>query len=265
MPIAHHDTMRKIFDRERAAFGDICTSTFDPLEFEPCRVADKEREMELADRFWCPSAFVRDSLTAAGLPAERIAVIPFGGESEWLSLPRQKPDGTFLLVGNISARKGAHRLLKAWKKLGAHRTHRLLLIGAMHLKPAFLRDYHGLYEHLPRVPRANLREYYLRASALALPSLAEGFALVILEALSCGTPALVSRNTGAAGFLEPDAEARFYDAESDDALCEALEWALTHPGELEEMGRAGRRRVSAWTWRHFQNAVIGQLRGLRLP
>jgi starch synthase len=264
VPIAHHDTMRAIFDRERAIFGDICESTFDPAEFEPQRLADMRREMELADYLWCPSTFVKNSLVAAGLPEDRVIVIPFGGENAWLNLPRPKPDGTFLLVGNVSARKGAHRLLKAWKKLGAHRTHRLLLIGAMQLRPGFLRDYQGLYEHMPRVPRAELANYYVRASALALPSLAEGFALVILEAVSCGTPALVSRNSGASGFLQEDAEARFYDAEDDDSLCEALEWALTHPDELEAMGHAGRRRAAAWSWDHFQNAVIEQLRRLRI-
>lgn len=31
MPTPHHDTVRAILDRERAAYGDICKSTFDPV------------------------------------------------------------------------------------------------------------------------------------------------------------------------------------------------------------------------------------------
>jgi starch synthase len=263
MPTPHHDTVRVILNREHAAFGDICESTFDPHEFDPRRIENKLRELQLSDHIWCPSQFVKDSIVRTGVNAEQVSVIPFGGESQWLNMPRPKPDGSFLLVGNISARKGAHRLLKAWKTLGAYRTNRLVFIGPMHLSSSFLKDYIGMYEHLPRMPRSKLVRHYLRASAIALPALAEGFALVILEALSCGAPALVSRNCGAVGFLSEE-EARFFEAEEDEPLLAALDWALSHPNELEEMGRAGRRRVAAWSWDMFENAVLQQLRTLAL-
>jgi glycosyltransferase involved in cell wall biosynthesis len=261
MPTPHHDTVRAILDRERAAFGDICKSTFDPQEFSPNRIEDKLQELQLSEHIWCPSQFVKDSIVKSGIDAERVQIIPFGGESHWLNMPRPKPDGSFLLVGNISARKGAHRLLKAWKTLGAYRTNRLVLIGPMHLSDRFLRDYSHVYEHLPRMPRSKLARHYLRASALALPALAEGFALVILEALSCGAPVLVSRNSGTVGFLN-DEEAKFFDAGEDEPLLASLDWALSHPKELEEMGRAGRQRVAAWSWDMFENAVLQQLRSL---
>ncbi|HSI61923.1 MAG TPA: glycosyltransferase [Candidatus Saccharimonadia bacterium] len=263
MPTPHHDTVRVILDRERAGFDDICNITFDEMEFGTSRVQAKLEELSLADEIWCPSEFVKASLVVAGIDPEKIAVIPFGGEPQWLNLPRPAPDGSFLLVGNISARKGAHRLLKAWKALKAHRTNRLVLIGPMHLSSSFLKDYAGLYEHLPRMPRAKLVSHYLRASALILPALAEGFALVILEALSCGAPALISRNSGTVGFLN-DEEAKFFDAGDDESLMAALDWALTHPAELEEMGRAGRKRVATWSWDMFENAVLQQLRRLDL-
>jgi glycosyltransferase involved in cell wall biosynthesis len=263
MPTPHHDTVRLILDREQAAYGDICKSTFDTEEFGPHRIEDKLRELDLADYIWCPSEFVRDSLMRSGIHGERVEVIPYGGESEWIHMPRPKPDGTFLQVGNISARKGTHRLLRAWKELKAYRTNRLMLIGPMHLSGRFLKDYKGMYEHLPRMPRSKLARHYLQASAFVLPALAEGFALVILEALSCGAPVLVSRNSGTVGFLNDD-EARFFDAGEDEPLLAALDWALTHPGELEEMGRAGRKRVASWSWDMFENAMLQQLRRLDL-
>jgi glycosyltransferase involved in cell wall biosynthesis len=43
------------------------------------------------------------------------------------------------------------------------------------------------------LPDAALPALYRRATALAMPSLREGFGLVVLEALACGTPAIVSR------------------------------------------------------------------------
>ena len=265
LPTVHHDSLREILTREHAACGDVCRSTFDLNEFQPERLAAKEKEIEMADRIICPSAFVKMTLEAAGIPEGKVAVTPFGCESTWLESPRHGDGRTILFVGNVSARKGAHRLLKVWKSLGAHRTHRLLLVGEMHLNPAFLRDFAGTYEHMPRVPREDLRDIYLGASAMVLPALAEGFALVILEALSCGTPVLASRNSGAGGFVKEAEEARLFAAQDDEALGRTLEWALSHPDELEAMGRVGREKARNWPWGSFESAVMNVTRSFFNP
>lgn len=256
LPTVHQDTLRVILEQEHGLFPDVCLSTFDPCEFQPKRMASKEAEIALADKIWCPSQFVKKSLLSAGVSTEKIQVTPFGSENAWLDVPRPRERSkTFVLVGNISARKGAHRLLKAWKKLGAHRTHRLLLVGEMHLKPSFLREHAGLYEHLPRMPREDLRDIYLRADALVLPALAEGFALVIQEALSCGTTVIASHNSGAEGFLEDGENAFLFPAQDDDALATVLEQALSSPKNLEEIGQAGRAKARQWTWRAFERLI----------
>jgi len=263
LPTVHHDTLRGILEREQAQFPDVCRSTFDPFEFQPKRLRSKESEIAMADTILCPSQFVRQSLLDAGIGEEQIKVTPFGSETAWLDVPRPAgPSQTFVFVGNISARKGAHRLLRVWRQLGAHRTHRLMFVGEMHLKSSFLREFAGLYEHRPRLPREDLRDIYLRADALVLPALAEGFALVIQEALSCGTAVLASRNSGAAGFLQDGLEARLYPAQDDEALATTLEWALSHPAELAAMGQAGRARARQWTWRAFEGAVRQEIQGM---
>lgn len=264
LPTVHHDTLRDILEREQSLFPDVCRSTFDPYEFEPNRLQNKRAEIAMADVIFCPSQFVKQSLLSGGIESAKIKVIPFGGEAAWLDVPRARTTSkTFVFVGNISARKGAHRLLQVWKQLQAYRTHRLLLVGEMHLSPAFLSDYAGLYEHVPRMPREDLRDIYLNADALVLPALAEGFALVIQEALSCGTPVLASQNSGAAGFLD-DSQARLYPAQDNDALANALEWALSHGNDLQAMGHAGRTKARQWSWRRFEGMIreeIGSLLG----
>ena len=262
LPTVHHETLRGILGREQQLFPDICRSTFDPFEFQPQRLLNKRAEIDMADLILCPSQFVEQSLLNEGIEAEKIQVTPFGGEAAWLDVPRAlTASKTFVFVGNISARKGAHRLLQVWKQLGAYRTHNLLLVGEMHLKPAFLRDYAGLYQHLPRMPREDLRDIYLRADALVLPALAEGFALVIHEALSCGTPVLASQNSGAADFLNGE-QARLFTAQDNDSLAAALDWALGHPLELATMGVAGRLKARQWSWRSFKQLVQNKINAL---
>lgn len=255
LPTAHHGTLQRILQTEKAQYPGVCSSTFDSMEFDAERMYNKAEEIRLADRILCPSGFVKRTLIESGTPEAQISVVPFGCEASWIGERKHQARPTFLFVGNISARKGAHRLLQVWKALKAYRTHRLLLVGSMHLTPAFLQDYHGLYEHIPRLPREDLREIYLSASALVLPALAEGFALVILEALSCGTPVLASRNSGADGFLEEGREARLFAAQDNEALAEHLEWALTHPHELEALGQQGQRRAQSWPWIQFQKRI----------
>ncbi len=262
LPTVHHETLRGILESEHAKFPDVCRSTFDPLEFQQQRLLNKQAEIAMADKILCPSLFVKQSLLDAGVEDAKISVTPFGSETAWLEAPRAEGSSkTFVFVGNISARKGAHRLLQVWKQLGAFRTHKLLLVGEMHLTPAFLKDYAGMYEHRPRLPREDLRDIYLQADALVLPALAEGFALVIQEALSCGTPVLASLHSGAAGLLN-DEQARLFAAQDNDALAAAIEWALTYPAMLAEMGQAGRSRAQEWTWRSFESMIRQQMEAL---
>ena len=44
------------------------------------------------------------------------------------------------------------------------------------------------------VPDAELADWYRAAEAFVYPSLFEGFGLPVLEAMSCGTPVLCSRD-----------------------------------------------------------------------
>ena len=259
LPTVHHETLRGILESEQAQFPDVCRSTFDPFEFQPQRLLKKQAEIAMADVILCPSQFVKQSLLDGGVKDEKISVTPFGSETTWLDEPRATGASKMMVfVGNISARKGAHRLLQVWKELGAYRKHKLLLVGEMHLTPSFLKDYAGMYEHRPRLPREDLRDIYLQADALVLPALAEGFALVIQEALSCGTPVLASLHSGAAGFLN-DEQARLFASQDNEALAAAIEWGLNYPAALAEMGLAGRRRAQEWTWRSFESMISLQV------
>ncbi len=122
------------------------------------------------------------------------------------------PDGpVWLAVGGIEARKNTVRLLQAFIALQDQAPNSQLVIAGgaslldhdehAHQFKQVLRD-HGMAPgqaraHQVRITGPLLDEalpaLYRRATALAMPSLREGFGLVALEALACGTPAIVSR------------------------------------------------------------------------
>lgn len=117
-----------------------------------------------------------------------------------------------LAIGGIEARKNSVRLLEAFARLRAGdpawARARLVVAGGSSLldHSAELRRWHEALAALGwregpdqpvwrcgPLPDAALPPLLRRARLLALPSLVEGFGLVALEALACGTPVLVSR------------------------------------------------------------------------
>jgi glycosyltransferase involved in cell wall biosynthesis len=204
-----------------------------------------------------PSLFVKKSLLAAGVAEEKIHVLPFGTDEEWLGQTNPcNGSKVFLHVGQLSIRKGTHRLLRAWKQIGAYRTCELRLIGSMRLPKSYLGEFQGIYNYLGRIPRQSLKQHYSTAACFVFPALAEGFALVVLESLSCGTPVVASRNSGAEGFITEGEHGLLHDAQDDEQLCEALEWMLTHPNRREEMRAACLERARKWTWSEYRTAFL---------
>ena len=195
LPTAYWRKVHELMQRELSEFPNICRAANDPHELTSERTQRKEAELESADHILCPSSFVRDSL-----PQDRqltSKIIPFAIDVPELAPPTKSAKPVFLYVGNITMRKGVHRLLLAWKKLEAYRTHELRLVGDMFLSEKFIDQFRGMFTHLPRVSRAELNRHYQEASALIFNSVADGFGHVILEAMSAGTPVLASRNSGA--------------------------------------------------------------------
>jgi len=58
-----------------------------------------------------------------------------------------------------------------------------------------LRRYEGAFTYVGQVPRDRLRWYYSQASVLVLPSIEEGLALVLAQALACGLPVVATANS----------------------------------------------------------------------
>lgn len=109
----------------------------------------------------------------------------------------------FLFTGTLEPRKNLKTLLKAYRifREKSKTKHLLLLAGGLGWKNKDLLQ--QLIEHPYKrdivrcgyVPRENLSALYQHAEAFIFPSLYEGFGLPVVEALSCGTPCLLSKSS----------------------------------------------------------------------
>jgi glycosyltransferase involved in cell wall biosynthesis len=251
LPTAYWRVVRKLMEAERAEFPGVCRAAERREDYQANRTEQKENELSLADSVICPSAFVRESLRECVDASREIKTIPFGAPSFALQDNRRRTKSLFLYVGNITMRKGVHRLLLAWRRLHAYRTCELRLIGEMFLTEEFLKDFRGMYTHLDRLPREKLRDHYREASAFVFNPLADGFGHVFAEAMACGTPVLCSRNSGAPDLVTDGAEGRLFDYGVDEQLSAVLEWALVNPGELALMGARAQQKASISGWEQF--------------
>jgi len=211
-------------------------------------VGKEEAEYAQADRITVPSQFCRQTFLDQGVDPARISVIPYGGRLDRFS-PVGEPDPdafNAVFVGNVTVRKGIQYALKAFAALG-HPNKRLRVIGGMdpEVEPLLRTLPLDNVEFLGAVPNTQLQQFYSTADAMLLPSLEEGLALVMAEAMACGCPVIATENTGALDLFVDGEEGRIVPARSVEALRDALEAIVQHRDAATAMRVRARARIES--------------------
>ncbi|MEO8217563.1 MAG: glycosyltransferase family 1 protein [Acidobacteriota bacterium] len=107
------------------------------------------------------------------------------------------------------------------------------------------------------LPDGDVCQLMNRASALALPSLAEGFGLPAVEAAACGTPVIATRNSPLPQILEGGGI--FVDPLDTAAMAEAIRRIFTDAPFQRQLAHVALERASQLTWSAAAEAMIGLL------
>ena len=219
----------------------------------------KNSELSLADLVVIPSEWARDSLNFSKPIPAKVVKVPYGTPAGEMPARTKRPEGPFrvLFAGQIGVRKGVPLLLEAWKSLGLRRA-RLLLAGSMALDEGYLSDYQDI-RYLGPIPRRHLFELMKSTDLFVFPSLADGFGLVIGEAMAMGLPVLTTTNTGGPELITNGREGWCVPAHDADALAERIQWGYMNRDKLWEMGMAARSRAEQWTWSHYRQMLIREI------
>ena len=100
-----------------------------------------------------------------------------------------------LFAGEVGLRKGAPYLLEALRQLGAGEVE-ARFAGPIALSPEKLASYGDVASFPGPVPRVQMPALYRWADVLALPSVCEGSATVVYEALAAGVYVITTPNAG---------------------------------------------------------------------
>jgi glycosyltransferase involved in cell wall biosynthesis len=193
------------------------------------------------------STSVRDQIVSHTGRPEAVRVIPNGVDgSEFTTLngaPGRDPN-QILYVGHLNAVKGVDVLLKAMKLLIARRPRsRLVLFGATYYRTkerlaegmlALAEELQlgGHVEFLDAQPPVEVARYMRESSVLVLPSRAESFGCVLIEALACGTPVVATRCGGPEDIVH-DGVGRLVPTEDPPSLAAAIDEVLDRREEFE--------------------------------
>lgn len=215
----------------------------------------KRREMELADLVLAPSTFARGTIER--YVDRPVVVAPYGVDIDHWQAPEPSAGGgplRFVYAGHCSVRKGIPVLLQAWRA-AAPAAATLELVGPWKLAEEKRHDLPPGVTWRGPVSSMELAARFRKADVFVFPSLFEGFALVILEAMACGLPVITTDATAGPDVL--DASCGSVVAAGDaDALTERLVHYGAMGGDgLVAMKRAARSRAEACTWEGYRQRV----------
>jgi len=227
----------------------------------PWKQSRKDEELRMADVVIVPCEWALDTLRLSDAGgAKRAIKIPYGTPAHEIAARTAPPGGPFtvLFAGQVGLRKGVPHLVEAWEKLRLTDA-RLWLAGSLNLPKEYLRERSASFQYLGALPRAELFERMRQADLLVFPSLAEGFGLVIGEAMASGVPVLTTTKMRGTELITDGREGWCVQAHCVDALAERLEWASRHRDRLFEMGNFARLRAEQWTWKDYRRKLTREL------
>lgn len=232
---------------------------------DPRSIAKEEAEYEQANWISVPSQFCYGSFLGQGVSAAKLLKIPYGSRLERFypeSSPSTNPENfRILFVGAAGPRKGFINLLASFKRL-SHPRKQLLLIGSLAPEAvAMLAQVdQSQIRVLGSVPNDQLRRHYSQASVFVLPSIEEGLAMVIGEAMACGCPVIATTNTGASELITDGEEGFIVPIRSPEVIADRLEQLADQPELRERMGKAALARVQQLGgWDAYGDAWVSAL------
>ncbi len=259
---SHRAYQVKILEDEHRRFGL-------PFHHESEMMEAELQEYAETDAISIPSGFVRRSFLEQGVSASKLLQVPYGVDlSRFRPEPRLDDRFRILFIGGFTLRKGVPYLLEAWSMLRLVNAE-LWFVGGP--DPTLL-------EHLGHVntpgvrfcgvvPNAQLRHTISQCDAMVLPSVEEGLAMVIPQAMACGIPVIHTSNTGGSDIVRPEVDGYEVPIRDAQAIAEKIQRFHDDRDLARHMGRNALHRVqSLGGWSEYgRQTIAGYRRILGLP
>jgi alpha-maltose-1-phosphate synthase len=208
-----------------------------------------EEEPHAADYCVAASQFTKASLEQVGIPSDRILLLPLGADVEQFAFVRRPTDGPFrvLFVGGVGQRKGVKYLLQAFEKIRGTGVE-LTLAGPLPADMRPLNAYRDTVRMTGRLDQSEIVREMHSAHVLVLPSVFEGFGLVIAEAMATGMPVIASTHSAGPDLMREGRDGFVLEPDDVEGLAQRLETLRADRERASEMGVSAAEQARTFSW-----------------
>src|SRR5690606_38295072 len=191
---------------------------------------------------------------------------PFGSpKNNFIEIETSKMDNLkplrVLFVGSMSQRKGLADLFQAIKMI--HSSHvELVVLGSLQAPYEFYKDNLNNFTYEKGRPHQEVLKLMRTCDVFCLPSLVEGRALVMQEAMSQGLPLIITPNTGGEDLIIEGETGFLVPIRSPESIAEKINLFLEHRNRIPEMGKLAQLHAMKYTWEKYTDVIISQLKEL---
>ena len=273
LPIAYWETLRKLIAEEAERLPEWKVTLGGGIRDSPAKLQRKVQELELADIVVTPSRFVAGSMPAWA-QNKTILTVPFGSPppmdaptAEAARLARQARIASgaplrVLFAGSMGQRKGLSDLMAAVRTLGRSDVE-LVVMGSLQADQAFYQRACPGYIWEKGRPHAQVLELMRSCDVFCLPSIVEGRALVMQEAMSQGLPVIITPNTGGEDLVEEGRTGFLVPIRSPESIAQKLDWCADHRQEVLEMGPHAAYKAILYTWKDYGRNITQAIRDFK--
>jgi len=235
---AHIAEQKHILDEEAVRVGR-------PIETPSnWMVAREQREYELSDSIHVLSGFAERSFQQRGFPASRIFRLALGVSTVAFQANRAAIEERcqrirsgeclhVLNVGTFSCQKGAFDWYRIVQRLKGTRI-RFRFVGPVAADAHEIQEQmSGLAEFQGKRPQATLPEEYRWGDVFVLPTLQDGFAVVLNQAMAAGLPLITTTNCGGPDLIREGESGWIVPIRDPDAIVHRLQSLDAHRETLE--------------------------------
>lgn len=264
LPIAYWETARRLMHEEAERLPAWLATMGGAIRDSQEKLDRKTRELELADIVVGPGKFVLDSLPEWAAD-KKVIMSPFGSpesgpSSEGVSNEQvENRPLRVLFVGSLGQRKGLGDLFNAVKLLDPKKIE-LVIMGTLLAPLDFYKGELANFTYEKGRPHAAVLELMRSCDVFCLPSIVEGRALVMQEAMSQGLPLLITPNTGGDDLIFEGGTGFLVPIRSPEAIAEKLNWFADHREATKIMGLKAKKHASNYTWKGYGDKIVTELK-----
>ncbi len=259
LPIAYWETGRHLMNEEAERLPEWAITLGGGIKDTVEKLQRKTNELELADMVMVPGKFVYDSLPVWA-KNKKIVISPFGtpqitNEVLLLGGKQENKKLRVLFVGSMGQRKGLGDLFDAFKLLNRSDIE-LVVMGSLLAPLEFYKKQFPNFTYEPGRPHNQVLELMRTCDVFCLPSIVEGRALVMQEAMSQGLPIIITPNTGGADLVIEGKTGFLIPIQSPESIAQKLTWFLENRSFVKKMGKLAQEHALTYTWENYASKIV---------